>query len=287
MIPEIGFSLSGQGVQSKLGASMKSHNRRKQQDSAGLRRSRREAGATLALDVIRSIEGALNDRSWTRARLAVESGVPERTIQSWFDQSARERAITDRPLKPRRLRQVLDCLGVPTRSSRQSQFPVSIKPPVDVFLATAMESLASSYSANRIDTLAVISTIRAEHSLSVFYAGESRPSRAFFEDEAWALADNCDVLDRARKLILIYPGAAPEYDRPLASSALIEVGYAIARRLPILIFYSRSLTTLPYLLRKLPLVFSECVLVKYRDLADIAEAITVRHKAFFKAAGAK
>lgn len=260
---------------------MNSDNRSKRQNSAGLRRSRREAGPTLGLDVIVQIEHALLDSGWTREILASKSGVDERTIQSWLAESARERAVTNKPMKPRLLLPVLQALGIANRVTRRAQFPVRTPAQIDVFLAAAMESLGDSYSASRDDLLTVISVIREAHGLSVFYAGESRASSGAFEDEAWALADNCDVLDHTKRLVMIYPAPAPDREKPVASSALVEVGYAIALRLPILIFYRHSLNTLPYLLRKLPQVFSGCTLVQYRDRDDLLQAIKIRHRDFF------
>jgi hypothetical protein len=146
-----------------------------------------------------------------------------------------------------------------------------------------MESLGDGYKSARQDVLKLVNVLRNELSLSVFYAGEERPLESAFENEAWALADNCDLLERCRRFVLIYPPAAPGYTKPIASSALVEVGYAIAMRVPVLVFFQDSFDTLPFMLRMLPEVFDNSHLVRYRGPEDIIMAVRDRHRSFFPA----
>lgn len=245
------------------------------------RKKHQEPGVALTLDVIQQIEAARVGRNLTFAELERKSGVSARAIKSWLEPRSRERAATTDPLRPRLLRDVLITLGIGRRLTRKPGYPTRTLGETDVFLAAAMESLGDGYQLHRSDILRVVKMLRDTLHLRVFYAGEDRPAAAAFEDEAWALADNVDILERSRRFVLIYPGPARGHTRPLASSALVEVGYAIATRLPILAFFQRGFETLPFLMRMLPQVYDGSHLVRYRQIDDVITAIGGRHRSFF------
>ncbi len=162
--------------------------------------------------------------------------------------------------------------------------PPSDTPPADVFLAVAMDSLRDSYPSSRQLTSKVLDALRTELGLTVFFPAESRPSSKDFEEEAWALADNCRALDRARSLLVVYPPPLRDLGKPLASSILIELGYGIARGLPTLVFYNESRQTLPFLLRSADAALPNFHLLRYRNEHDIILALRERHRTFFELA---
>jgi hypothetical protein len=144
-----------------------------------------------------------------------------------------------------------------------------------------MDALGNGHTALQKGVMTVVDALRNSLGLSVFYAGEERPVPSRFEDEAWALRDNCDILERTARFVMIYPGPPPGQRHPRASSALIEIGYALALRVPLLIYYQQSTDTLPFLLRAAPAALEQCLLVRYRDMSDIVESITSRNRDFF------
>jgi hypothetical protein len=114
----------------------------------------------------------------------------------------------------------------------------------DVFIAMPMSTLPElDYRRARRLVLDLIQVLRGEFALErVYFAGRAIETQAQFSIGSDGMLDDLDALRRSRRFWLIYPEA-------VASSALIEVGYALRENLPIAIFVRKGIA-LPYLLKE-------------------------------------
>ena len=83
-----------------------------------------------------------------------------------------------------------------------------------------------------------------------------------------------DALDKSRNFVLIYP-------EKLASSSLIELGYAIAINKNI-VMCSDDIHTLPFLARGFNECFDNICFVEYPNLDRLLEMLTQTHDTYFK-----
>ena len=115
----------------------------------------------------------------------------------------------------------------------------------------------------------MVATLREIGFSEVFYAGEKRPKQEWPEDAFIALSTDLREIRKAGAFVLLWPNATP-------SSALLELGYAIALRKHILILV-RDPNHLPFLVR----ATSQLANVRrceYRDADDLARLLR-EHKA--------
>lgn len=114
----------------------------------------------------------------------------------------------------------------------------------EVFLAAPMSALdPSEYGTRRDDALKLIDTLSKKYGVSpIYFAGTAITQASDFTGEPEALRSDLTALRRSRLFVLIYP-------RKMVTSALVEAGYALALRLPCLLF-ARDKTDLPYLLNQ-------------------------------------
>jgi hypothetical protein len=121
--------------------------------------------------------------------------------------------------------------------------PVSFK--YDAFISAPMASFngdEKAYQRSRHDILKLVKEL--EDGLprrKVFYAGASLPSLKDFEVADLSLATDLAALRESRCCILIYP-------QEIATSALVEVGFAIGLKKPVVIHLLDGVS-LPFLLR--------------------------------------
>lgn len=154
----------------------------------------------------------------------------------------------------------------------------------DVFLAAAMESAdAVGRTQATADAIVVLREIR-KLNLSVFFAGEERPESERYEDQAWALVLNDDLIRRASRFVMLWPAPQSGSRKPPASSALIELGMAVAWRIPVLVLHRGELSTLPFMLQRVDSAFSSFHLVRYRDDGDLRNAIRFVYRSFLETA---
>jgi|GEM_PF-3476466 len=83
-----------------------------------------------------------------------------------------------------------------------------------------------------------------------------------------------DALDKSRNFLMIYP-------EKLATSALIELGYALAARKNI-IMCSDNLHTLPFLARGFNETFKNVSFIEYKDNKQLLSILTQTHDTYFK-----
>lgn len=139
--------------------------------------------------------------------------------------------------------------------------------PVDVYLASPMASLTDvDYLRERQTALRVKEAILAAFRVgTVFYAGEHLHTSADFEDADVALRVDIARLQRCRVFVMIYPEA-------LASSVLVELGYAMAYGKPA-IYFVRKRESLPFVLRSVSQVFRRILVFQYKDEEDLIRII--------------
>jgi hypothetical protein len=114
----------------------------------------------------------------------------------------------------------------------------------DVFIAAPMSALdASEYADRRAEVLSVIEGLTSFHGFgSVYYAGARISQPEGFSGNAESLRRDLVALRSARLFVLLYPAK-------MVTSALVEVGYALALRLPCLLLVHDK-ADLPYLLNQ-------------------------------------
>jgi hypothetical protein len=118
------------------------------------------------------------------------------------------------------------------------------QPIYDTFIAAPMSSLDDvAYGLAREGVLAIMDKLSGAHGFgSIYFAGAKISGPKAFTGEAEALRRDLQALRDSHFFILVYPGK-------IVTSALVEVGYALALRLPcILLVNDRA--DLPYLLKQ-------------------------------------
>jgi len=120
----------------------------------------------------------------------------------------------------------------------------AIKPKYDVFLAAPMASVdAAEYHSIRELCLDVLALMRAHCGVtSAYFVGEKLETQARFETNDVAAELDFDAIAASRHFVLIYP-------RKTVSSVLAEVGFALARGIPMTLF-AATVEDLPYLLKQ-------------------------------------
>lgn len=126
--------------------------------------------------------------------------------------------------------------------SRQDGTAVALK--YDAFVAAPMAAFADAkaYQRSRNDVLRLVKVLQRDvGARDVFYAGEHLSSSRAFEAADLSLESDVAALRSSACLILVYPRAIP-------TSALVEVGMAIALRKPVIIHVLDGVD-LPFLLQ--------------------------------------
>lgn len=220
------------------------------------------------------IAAARRQRRWSQPKLAETAGVSLRTLQA-MERGSRTRFQEDPVVGVcRHLELDLPSViqeGSMSRSPQQRGRPIGgngldipeAPEPVQLFVAAPMASVgARTYARNNAQIVTLVKGLQRELSLSpIYYAGMALPRSRDFEDEALALRNNLSALAAARRFVLIYP-------RPLPTSALIELGYAMAMKIPTRIFV-RDWKHLPFMLRSATRVCPELAILRYRTLDDV------------------
>jgi len=115
----------------------------------------------------------------------------------------------------------------------------------ELFIAAPMSALGNdeAYAIGRKNILELIDRLSSVHGLDpVYYAGATISGQAAFTGETTALRRDLEALRNSRLFVLVYPSK-------IVTSALVEVGYALALRLPCLLLV-RDKDDLPYLLNQ-------------------------------------
>jgi hypothetical protein len=118
------------------------------------------------------------------------------------------------------------------------------RPGYDLFIAAPMSAVdEATYGEGRAGILATIQRLETAHGFgAIYFAGAEIGGSASFTDRGEALRRDFAALRNANLFALIYPAK-------IVTSALVEVGYALALRLPCLLLV-RDKQDLPYLLNE-------------------------------------
>ena len=136
----------------------------------------------------------------------------------------------------------------------------------DLFVSAPMAAFDTDqeFKAARNATLDVVRGIKKHCRFKdVFYAGNEIESRKDFESEDLSVVEDYDACYRSKYFILIYP-------RKIATSALIELGWAMAHMKPIIIF-AKDREDLPFLVKNADSVFANLRIYEYKTSADITD----------------
>lgn len=153
---------------------------------------------------------------------------------------------------------------------------IEIAPEYDVFLAVPMAAFETDkeYEESRDDILEIMSSIRQFCGLQrIFYAGEDIKTKKEFDPEDMAYLGNFEKLYKSRFFVMMFP-------KKIVSSVLIEVGYALAIDLPILILIKNQ-NDLPYILKRLPQASGKIKIYEYKDRDDIKNIFSKHGKNIF------
>jgi len=149
----------------------------------------------------------------------------------------------------------------------------ALKPKYDVFLSVPMASFRddSEYQPFRTEALKVVHALH-DCGLSVFCALEAIDSMSKFDTLGISTHDDLNILEQSGSFVMLYP-------QKLATSALFEAGYALAKGRPS-VFFVRNEQDLPYLMQRLPEAFT-CVSIldsrEWKTYEDIVKIL--RHNA--------
>lgn len=176
----------------------------------------------------------------------------------------------DTPLKPKVLEAAFKDVW-PELNQTVQQALRRDRPPVDVFLSVPMAAFDADaqYQPFRADAMKVVKALREQAGLSVFCALEKIESLAQFDTYGDGAREDIEMLEKSAHFVMLYP-------KKLATSALFEAGYALARGMPCRFFVRNQSVDdnkLPFLMRKLPEVFTHVSVIddsEWKSYDDIA-----------------
>ena len=134
----------------------------------------------------------------------------------------------------------------------------------DLFVSVPMASFNESheYEKFRESILDAIRGIKKSCSFkNVFFAGQEISSFKDFDSEDLSIVEDYTALKNSNNFILIYP-------QKIATSALVELGWAMVMKKPIIIF-AKDRNDLPYLMKNADSVYKNIAVYEYKTSADI------------------
>lgn len=152
----------------------------------------------------------------------------------------------------------------------------------DLFVSMPMASFDSSkeYEKFRASILDAIRGIKRSCDFSkVFFAGDEISSFKDFESEDLSVVQDYKSLKNSDNFLLIYP-------KSTATSALIELGWAMVMKKPIIIFVKKK-DDLPYLMKHADSVYKNIAVYTYNTSSDIQTKFSTNKTALFDALTSK
>jgi len=147
----------------------------------------------------------------------------------------------------------------------------------DLFVSVPMAAYATEaeFQASRSAVFDVIRGTKKHCKFSdVFYAGSEIESPEDFESEDMSVVEDYDALARSKYFMLIYP-------QKIVTSALIELGWAMAHRKPIIIFV-KNRADLPFLAKNADAVFANLRIYEYKTSSDIINRFSANGSEIFE-----
>lgn len=152
----------------------------------------------------------------------------------------------------------------------------------DLFVSAPMASFdhTQEYESSRASILDSVRGIKKNCNFSdVFYAGQEISSFKEFESEDLSITRDYSSLKNSMNFVLIYP-------RVIATSALIELGWAMVMKKPIIIFV-KNMDDLPFLMKHADSVYRNIAIYKYKTSSDIQNKFTTSGSKIFDALTSK
>lgn len=185
------------------------------------------------------------------------------------------------PLSNRALKASVDAIWTDFDNAVRAALALE-KPRIDVFLSVPMASFESDaqYQPFRAEAMKVVDALRGRCGLSVFCALESIESINQFDTYGVSAREDIEKLEQSANFVMLYP-------ERMTSSAIFEAGYALARGIPCRFFVRNQHDAkyqLPFLMRKLPEVFSNVSIVdetEWTTCEDIAMRLEQNKSAWF------
>lgn len=149
----------------------------------------------------------------------------------------------------------------------------------DVFVSSPMASLADDkqYKKDREKVLSVMKALQTECKFnSCIYAGRNIESIEKFEQPDDSLRDDFRNLRESKYFVLLYP-------EKLASSVLLEAGWALAFGKPSVYFVPKR-EVLPFLLRQAGHTFNNIKIYECEKVDDILKIISQKREKLFQTA---
>lgn len=125
-----------------------------------------------------------------------------------------------------------------------------------IFIATPMSAHVESFDEIRLKVLELKTWLEEHFNSEVYYAGEDYNKEAGFTHHDTAANLDLKMLDESSHFILIYP-------TKVATSALLELGWALAQKKSCVVFYKKE-EDLPFLLKGIP--SSSVKKTEYKDM---------------------
>ena len=147
----------------------------------------------------------------------------------------------------------------------------------DLFVSAPMAAFETEeeFQSSRKAVMEVVSGIKKHCGFKdVFYAGAEIESPEGFESEDLSVVNDYDACFRSRYFMLIYP-------QKIASSALIELGWAMAHKKPTVIF-TKKRDELPFLAKNADSVFRNVRIYEYKTSADITNRFALNGGRLFQ-----
>lgn len=147
----------------------------------------------------------------------------------------------------------------------------------DVFISSPMAALANDeqYKKDREKVLAVMKALRTKCNFhSCIYAGNNIESMERFEQPDDSLRDDFRNLRESKYFILLYPAK-------LASSVLLEAGWALAFGKPS-IYFVPNREVLPFLLQQAGQTFPNVKIYESEKVDDILKIISQKGEKLFQ-----
>ena len=140
----------------------------------------------------------------------------------------------------------------------------------DVFISAPMASVnQDEYEKMRRWVLDVHDTFE-RYKYTAFYAGKHLMDRDEFEDPAEAVKADLKAVDESSNFVMIYP-------QRVATSGLVELGYALARNKRIWILIKNE-DDLPYLMKKLDAAYDNVAITKYDNDDHFMNLLEASHQ---------
>jgi len=136
----------------------------------------------------------------------------------------------------------------------------------DLFVSAPMAAFDTEeeYKSSRESIFSMVRGIKKHCKFeSVFYAGEEISSFKEFDSEDLSITKDYEAVCNSKYFLLIYP-------QKIASSALIELGWAMVLNKRIIIFV-KSHKDLPYLLNQADSVYRNLSIYKYKTSSDVVD----------------